>query len=214
MSKLVLGDCHVGNGRAAFPPLLAFLQAHEQVDELILNGDTLDLLWTNGRFTPDMSMLLSQLRRFSRVTWILGNHDQEVLQHQWALPPCVRLVPEGVYHLRDHGLSFTILHGHQADALVVQHPWLSRQSTRLHAWIYHCFGWDLQSWLRSFSAAQRKLEQQEESVRTDPRYKADFIISGHTHRPHQEGAYLNSGDWLAHRTYIQIEAGVVRLREA
>ncbi|OHD23649.1 MAG: hypothetical protein A2Y38_23410 [Spirochaetes bacterium GWB1_59_5] len=214
MSKLVLGDLHVGDGRAADLPLLAFLRAHEQVEELILNGDVLDLFWTEGVLTPDMLLLLNQLRRFQRVTWIVGNHDKPVLQHLSLLPPCVHLVPEGVYPLRDHGLDFTILHGHQADTLVVKHPWVARQLVRLHAWLYHCFGWDVQAWARSFASAQRALERQEESIRTDPRYKADIIISGHTHRPHQEGTYFNSGDWLCHRTYIEIDAGVVRLREA
>ena len=107
-----------------------------------------------------------------------------------------------------------MLHGHQADSLVTRWPRLAHWLTRVQAGAYHQFGWDLQTWARSFASAQRKLEAQEESIRTNPLYKADIIISGHTHRPHQEGTYFNSGDWLKHRTYIQIEAGAVSLQEA
>lgn len=45
----------------------------------------------------------------------------------------------------------------------------------------------------------------------------DYVVMGHSHSPvkkeFKSGIYINSGDWIIHNTYVEIETGTIELKK-
>jgi len=213
VNRAILGDLHIGDGRVEVARIRSAI-AVLQTQTLILNGDVLDLLYSDGELTREMEDFLAFLSTLPmEIIWILGNHDASVPRD--AIPSNVTVL-QMRYVFRVGTKRYCVTHGHQVDWFLQDHPRLSRWAIRLYAFAFRYLGLDLQSWVRRFAFAQRDLAHQEQECRARWGYMYDFLITGHTHRPSldEENRYANSGDWIAHGTIVYVDEAGVRLKEA
>ena len=81
------------------------------------------------------------------------------------------------------------------------------------------FGWNLAKWYAELKFNKRKIKRLWDIMELNN--DVDVLIVGHTHVPEvliwideeeEIKTYVNTGDWVSHATYVEIEDGVIRLR--
>lgn len=221
----VVSDLHLGSPVAdAGEELLAFLDFVASTDaDLCINGDGFDLL--HGDTTSILAASLPVVRRLRRlhdegrtVHYTLGNHDLALEHLLLDLP----IATSPFLNVRCGGALVRVEHGHGYDPFYARHPGLyelggrlGRPLLRLDADLY-----------RLWSSAQRWVDGRRRTAGGYPHHEAarsllgrgfDAVVLGHTHHPERthlgEGLFVNGGDWLTHRTVVEIAEGDVRLGE-
>jgi UDP-2,3-diacylglucosamine hydrolase len=229
---LLASDVHLGAVRSRRErTFLAWLEHAASVSSgIILNGDLFDF-WFEYRWgtTRGHEDVLALLRRVVAsgvpVTLMGGNHDwwggrflREEIGIEFLQDPVVRDI-SGRRTLLAHGdglgkgdsrylVMRTVLRGGLTRAAFGLLPpplgdriargvsrterkweeWGARQQARVNA---------LEAWA-------------EERLRQDP--ELELVVLGHTHHPQLREVvkgqwYVNSGDWVRHRTYVTLEVG-------
>jgi UDP-2,3-diacylglucosamine pyrophosphatase LpxH len=216
MKRVVISDTHLGSSFYRSSELLEFL-SEEKMDQLILAGDIIDFIKV-PTFTRNCARIIEAVQSKPDIVYIIGNHDE-------SLGRLVGTDFFGITFMRqlnfvDGDRSFRIEHGdrfttgplHVAAFVKI----LSVIQHMLESW----FKVDLTSWWIRRQLRKHKLRSVSAilSVNND----VDVFIMGHTHIPeaviwvHPDQTiktYVNSGDWVTHQTYVEIEDGRVRLRE-
>jgi len=162
--------------------------------------------------------VLSQIRHLSdkiQVIWIAGNHDgsAEIISHLLG----VRVMEQ--YILASGGKKFLIIHGHQFDDFINDHPFLT--------WLADAVYWVLQKLDRTHYIARLAKRRSKTFLRCAAKIRrgaqelagqlgCDAAICGHTHHASAEQGgprgYFNSGCWTeAPSTYLTIAQGRVKL---
>ena len=81
------------------------------------------------------------------------------------------------------------------------------------------FNIDVSTWFNNLKINKRKIKRLWDII--DLNNDVDVLIVGHTHIPEaviwideneKIKTYVNTGDWVSHATYVEINDGVVRLR--
>ena len=96
---------------------------------------------------------------------------------------------------------------------------------RIFGWLHPDFALGLGSKMSRSSRARRDLPDMRERKNAGltkyakeliTKGEADYVIMGHSHNPLvqsiRSGYYANSGDWICHRSYIEIIDGVINLK--
>jgi UDP-2,3-diacylglucosamine hydrolase len=229
---LVASDAHLGGA----PPhqeraFLSWLdQAGGSASWIVLNGDLFDF-WFEYRSgtTRGHGAVLTELRRIVDagvpVTLMGGNHDwwggsflRDEIGVEFLQEPIIREVA-GRRTLLAHGdglgrgdlgyhILRAILHGHVTRTLFGLLPpavgdRLARSVSRTgHHWDVYTDGHLARSAALEAWAVERLGREQD----------LEMIVLGHTHVPllervGQQQWYANTGDWVMHRSYLQLTCG-------
>jgi UDP-2,3-diacylglucosamine pyrophosphatase LpxH len=228
---LVISDLHLGNpASTAERRLVGFLDHAADIGASVcINGDGFDMLQTSFTRLVNSSLpVLSKLRRVQaaggRVYYVVGNHDI-VLEHFLENVLVFGMAP--FLNVRSGGRRIRVEHGHLYDPFFSRLPRLYSFSTRvaglalfLHKDVYRAWtaatevvdGWrrrragtDAVDFSASHEAAEMLLGR-----------GFDVVVFGHTHNAEEitlpSGTYINAGDWMKGRTYVDIDHGEVTLR--
>ncbi len=226
LDALVISDLHLGSDNCQAKPAAAFLQAlldgAPRTHRLIINGDVFDSI-DFRRLKKSHWKVLSQIRHLSdklEVIWIAGNHDgsADIVSHLLG----VKVVEE--YILRSGGEKILIVHGHQFDDFINDHPILT--------WLADTAYWLLQKLDRTHHIARLAKRRSKTFVRCSNKIRdgarrlaqsrhCTMVLCGHTHHaesipaaPQMPVAYHNSGCWTeTPATYLTIRRGYVEAHE-
>jgi UDP-2,3-diacylglucosamine pyrophosphatase LpxH len=218
---IIISDLHLGSDNAQVAALREFLDRirHGELPtrELILNGDVFDS-HDFRRLKRNHWKVLSLLRRMSDdlpITWINGNHDgpAEVISSLIG----VEFAEE--HELTSGGRKVLVLHGHQFDTFLDDHPVITRAADLLYR--------VLQRVDPSFSVARRAKRASKTFLRCAAQVQAralayaakkgcDAVCCGHTHLEAETAdgtlGYFNSGCWTELPCgYLSVSEGQVAL---
>jgi len=221
LDAVIVSDIHLGADNCEAKPLANLLEAILAGDiatrSLIINGDVFDSI-DFRRLRKTHWKILSLIRHLSdkiEVVWIAGNHDgsADIISHLLG----VDVVNE--YLLVSGGRKMLILHGHQFDDFIDDHPVLT--------WLADGIYWALQQIDRThyvarlakrrskiFVHAVEKIERGALALAKQRGCQA--VICGHTHHSaaRESGPvhYYNSGCWTERPSaYLTVCNGVVEL---
>jgi UDP-2,3-diacylglucosamine hydrolase len=222
----MVSDVHLegdGDRQRAFVGWLDALQA----DELFLVGDVFHHWWGFADGTVfeayrDVCLALERVRaRVSRLVVVPGNHDFHLgpfFTHTLAAD--VR----GPHAIDLGGVPFWIEHGDGADGTLryalARRALRSRPFGRVVETIGPRGAWPLLRGLAGASAARRTPPDglvAAQKALADRRIAegARVVVMGHSHVPADEergaGRYVNLGDWVEHRTWLEVDDGVPRV---
>ena len=219
MKRVVISDLHIGSTHCREEDLLHFIQTVE-CDELILAGDVVDFIKIPS-FTSKTADLLKNLSRFKKVIYIIGNHDHSLASF------IDRTISNIEFHHRyefmDGNRKFRIEHGDQYDTSFwhqYTEGFLIKLISVFQDWIERTWDVDLATWWANRKIKKRKLIRIWDIINLNN--DVDVFIMGHSHTPEAViwvdedeniKTYINSGDWVAHTTYVSIENGVTRLKK-
>src|SRR5262245_16839298 len=200
---IIISDLHLGSEASQVWALRSFLEQIKSgrlpTEELILNGDVFDSHDFRRLKKPHWKVL-SLLRSMSddiRISWINGNHDgpAEIISSLIG----VRFAEEYVLH--SGGKRILVLHGHQFDTFIDNHPiitWCADQAYRVLQHLDPSFRM-ARSAKRASKTFLRCSEQIERGARKHAMEKhCDAVCCGHTHLELErfgDVSYFNSGCW-------------------
>jgi UDP-2,3-diacylglucosamine hydrolase len=227
---LVISDLHLGNpASTARSRLLDFLDwvAHSGAS-VCINGDGFEILQTSfTRLAADAVPVLDKLRKVlssgGRVYYVVGNHDI-VLEH-FLEDFLVELSP--FLNVCSGDARIRIEHGHIYDPFFARYPDLYELSTRLAGFVLFLSKDTYKIWteLQTRLDGRRRRLAGGDVVAISYGHEAadmllhrgfDTVVFGHTHRPEVaelgNGTYINCGNWLRDRTYVDIDHGRATLK--
>jgi len=217
---VILSDLHLGSPACQALQLSLFLQrfvnGSYRARELILNGDVFDSM-DFRRLKKHHWKVLSLLRKLSssiRITWVCGNHDgpSEIISHLLGVTVVDRHI------IRSGSKKALVLHGHQFDEFVEEHPGITWLADTVYRFLQHI---DRTHRVARFAKVNSKVFLRcVEKVRLGAiehahGYSASVVCCGHTHHAEiVDGSiqYANSGSWTESPcTYLSVADGSVRL---
>lgn len=220
-----ISDVHLGTPECQTDRLISFLRKIE-CEHLYLVGDIFDFMALRRRwFWPQahndiVQMLLRKAGAGTRITFIPGNHDEELRQYAGYGFGGVEILREA-RHTTPDGKTFLVRHGDEYDGLL----YYAHMAYWLFSWIYvllfivnrlcnsirRWLGWQrasISGWLmRRANAVFGNGARLRELTLSDARSQGvDGVICGHTHLPEirtDEGfLFMNCGDWVEHCTAL------------
>lgn len=220
-----ISDVHLGTPECQAERLLAFLRQVE-CEHLYLVGDIVDFMaLRRSWFWPQahndvVQKLLRKARKGTRITFIPGNHDEDLRQFCGHTFGNISLERE-VLHTTVDGRVFLVHHGDEFDGLLAYVDmvlWLAgwiyvmlfrinRACNGVRAW----FGWgrtSMTGWmLRKINAVAGNDARARLLIAKDAKGRqVDGVVCGHSHVPEVldiEGVrYMNCGDWVEHCTAL------------
>ena len=230
-----ISDIHLGTRHAQVSELLDFLRLVD-CKYLYIVGDFIDgwelkFRWHwRDEYNVLIQKLLRKSRKYTKVIYITGNHDEFIGQFIGLRFGSVTLAKE-VIHVGADGKKYLVIHGHQADGLTHFNHLLEKLGSHLYNWILdfnHYFNrvrrvlgfgyWSLAAYLKSKAkSAVKFVSEYEITLATLARNRqADGVICGHIHRAEIKQIdgiqYLNCGDWVESCTaLIEDFDGKIRL---
>lgn len=215
MKRLIISDTHIGSKFYKKEELLKLLRTKEY-DQLILNGDIIEFLKV-PTFTPLALEIARAIEYSKEIIYVVGNHDAALVEFVGQELGGVKFVEE--YCFREGNRNFRIEHGDKYEAGLVHRKYIMKLISIIQDFFERTFDLDLTSWLTNRKIEKRKLKKLWDIIGIND--DVDVLIIGHLHIPEvviwideneKIKTYVNSGDWVQHATYIEINDGVVRLR--
>ena len=227
----VVSDLHIGNpASTASGRILPFLDHVADLGgSLCINGDGFDMLQTSfkriaGSGVPVLAALDRIKDRGGDVFYVVGNHDL-VLEHFLDSILTIHLSP--FLNVASGDARIRIEHGHLYDPFFAQYPDLYELATHLaglalflRADVYRAWTWCADRMDRR----RRRLAGDDITAASYCHGAAemllgrgfDAVLFGHTHNAEKvqmpSGLYVNCGNWLRGRTFVEIDHGKVELR--
>lgn len=226
MRAAMISDAHLqGLDDPAQHRLVALLDGLE-TDHLYLLGDLFHFWWgfpdaVFSEFVPVLAALDRLRRRGVPVTFVPGNHDFAVgpyLVDELGIEVC------SAHRRSIDGVAFHLAHGDEADrsrtyaltrAVLRSRAFdLAMRSLgprRAYALLSRLAG---SSRMRGGDAGPL-LAAQQTWARRELAAGAEVVVMGHVHVPlvlrEAQGTIVHLGDWVEHRTWLEVEGGRVRL---
>jgi UDP-2,3-diacylglucosamine pyrophosphatase LpxH len=215
VKRLIISDTHIGSKFYKKKNLLEFLKTSDY-DQLILNGDIIEFLKV-PTFTSIALEILKAVDHSKEIIYVVGNHDVALANFIGQDLYGIKFVDE--YCFEESGRIFKIEHGDKYETGLVHRKHFMRFISIFQDFLERTFNVDLSSWLTNLKIKKRKLKKLWDIM--DENVDVDVLVLGHLHIPEvviwideneNIKTYVNSGDWVQHATYIEINDGVVRLR--
>jgi len=215
VKRLVISDTHIGSRFCRKKELLELIRTAEY-DQLILNGDIIEFLKV-PTFTPLALDIIKSIDYTKDIIYVVGNHDVALANFVGQDLHGVRFVNE--YCFEESGRIFRVEHGDKYETGLVHRKNIMRFISLFQDFLERAFNIDLASWLTNLKIKKRKLKKLWDIM--DINDDVDVLVIGHLHIPEvviwidedeNIKTYVNSGDWVQHATYVEINDGVVRLR--
>jgi len=199
---IFLSDLHLGSPLFKSEDAIIRLLQNEY-DKIFLVGDIVDD-WEDNvpSIVSKYNRLIFCINSLSNVVILKGNHDPEI--------GVLRTIFPAADVFDDYELEGNIMvtHGHRFS----KEPW---RMTFCIFYMFERIGINLKAfarWIRSWFYDKNELTLPEEKD-TVAHYKADYdyVVMGHTHIPKivpgAECTYVNCGDWVCSKTYVEYEDG-------
>ena len=215
MKRLIISDTHIGSRFCRKDELIQMLQGNSY-DQLILNGDIIEFLKI-PTFTSLVIDLMNSVDFSREIIYIIGNHDISLSGFIGKTFKNVKFVKE--YCFEENGRSFRIEHGDKYESGIVHSRPLMKIISVFQDVLEKLFNLNLSEWYSRLKFNRRKVRRLWDIM--DLNSDVDVLIVGHTHVPEvliwideeeKIKTYVNTGDWVTHATYVEINDGVVRLR--
>jgi UDP-2,3-diacylglucosamine pyrophosphatase LpxH len=215
MKRLIISDTHIGSRYYNKRELLNLLK-NKEYDQLILNGDIIEFLKI-PTFTKEALEIAAAIDYSKEIIYVVGNHDialAEIIGQEFY---GIKFVEE--YCFEEGGRKFRVEHGDKYESGLVHRKNIMKIISLFQDILERVFEIDLSSWLTNLKLKKRKLKKLWNII--DANDDVDVLVVGHMHIPevviwidHEENikTYVNSGDWVQHATYVEINDGVIRLR--
>ena len=216
MRRIVISDTHIGSNFYRSNELLEFLRT-QQMDQLILAGDIIDFIKIPN-LTRNCAKIFDAIGEKTDVVYIVGNHDESLAG--WIGSDIFGIKFTRALEFTESGRTFRIEHGDRYTTGPIHTAALVKVISVLQSLLESWFSVDLTSWWVRRQLRKHKLRSV--SAILNVNNDVDVFIMGHTHIPevviwvHADQSiktYVNSGDWVTHMTYVEIDDGKVRLRE-
>ncbi|MEY3943243.1 MAG: hypothetical protein RLZZ133_933 [Pseudomonadota bacterium] len=214
-----ISDIHLGTSGCKAEFLLDFLRVNES-DQLYLVGDIVDgwqlkrgWYWKQSH-NDVVQKVLRKARKGTKVTYIVGNHD-EVLREFLGLRFGEILIENEVVHELRDGRRLWVTHGDLFDGVIQYAKWLAYLGDTAYTmalkvndhfnYLRHKMGmsyWSLSQYLKHrVKNAVSFITAFEEALTTEARRRGyDGVVCGHIHRPEireiDGTLYCNDGDWV------------------
>jgi UDP-2,3-diacylglucosamine pyrophosphatase LpxH len=215
MKRLIVSDTHIGSRFCRKDELLSLLK-NKNYDQLILNGDIIEFLKVPS-FAPIVVEIARNIDLTKEIIYIIGNHDISLSGFIGKQFKNVKFMKE--YSFEEGGRKFRIEHGDKYDKGIVHQRILMKIISSFQDALELIFGWNLATWYAELKFNKRKIKRLWEIMELNN--DVDVLIVGHTHVPEvliwideeeEIKTYVNTGDWISHATYVEIDDGVIRLR--
>jgi len=215
VKRLIISDTHIGSRFCRKEELLELLKSRDY-DQLILNGDIIEFLKV-PTFTPLALEIIEAIDYNKDIIYVVGNHDVALANLIGQNLYGVEFVED--YCFEEHGRIFRVEHGDKYETGLVHRKHTMKFISLIQDFLERTFSIDLTSWLTNLKIKKRKLKKLWDII--DMNNDIDVLIMGHLHIPEvviwidedeKIKTYVNSGDWVQHATYIEVNDGVVRLR--
>ena len=215
MKRVVISDTHIGTKFYKSEELLKFLK-NETYDELILAGDIIDFIKIPV-FSERCLEILSSIDYSKRIIYVVGNHDESLVGVIGKKLLGIEFLKR--YDFEESGRKFRVEHGDVYDKGVIHNRIFVKFLSVIQNILEFTFNFDFTTWWTEIQIKKHKLRSIIHILRHHP--KIDVFIMGHTHIPEaiiwvnedeKIKTYINSGDWVTHKTYVTIVDGVARLR--
>jgi UDP-2,3-diacylglucosamine pyrophosphatase LpxH len=212
MATLLVSDLHIGDGKSKYLDFLAYLEKTENIDKLVLVGDTFDF-WVSGLDNclelgkPLIDYVVSRFGH-DNLHILVGNHDASLFFLRDTLPFIHKSLRFPV------GDKIAVcLHGNVLD----DNPYLKTRFSHYMAWFINKFD----AWAKIDT--RKSLVSLSERIKDDPYDKViadyeqkiadvfdgkfDYVITGHTHlfpyiKKLNNLIYFNIGDSMQHSTLL------------
>lgn len=220
-----ISDLHLGTRFCRTDLLLDFLDAVD-CDHLFLVGDIVDgwrlrrsWFW-DGPHNQVVQAILAKAAAGTRVTWVIGNHDECLMAYAGLAFGGIELVRESEHELAD-GRRFLIVHGDAFDMVVRYAKGVAllgdvayNLALRVNRWLNVArrrLGlpyWSLSAYLKQrVKEAVDFINRFERAVTDEARRRGyDGVVCGHIHhadiRETDGVVYANDGDWVESCTAI------------
>lgn len=222
-----ISDVHLGTKHSQADLLLNFLRDVE-CEHLYLVGDIIDgwalkrrWVWPQAH-SDVIQKLLRKARKGTRLTYVLGNHDEFVRKFlPLAMGDSIDIVNEHTF-ISKHGKHFLVTHGDFFDSITMTKKWLAkfgdvsyemllrmnRPINTFRRLIGYKRFWSLSNFAKqNLKKAVMYIDDYESILVTEAKRRDfDGVICGHIHKAEHkdlEGvAYLNCGDWVESCTFI------------
>jgi len=216
MKRVIISDTHIGSRFYKADQLLEFLKSIEY-DQIILAGDIIDFIRIPV-FTERCMEVLSSVDRSKDVIYVVGNHDESLVGLVGKKIMGIKFVNK--YEFNEGGRKFRVEHGDSYDEGWLHKKLFVKFISMMQSLLEIIFDFDFTTWWTKRYMQKHKLR----TIINILRYNddVDVFIMGHTHNPEaliwidtdqQIKTYINSGDWVTHQTYVDINDGVARLRK-
>ena len=215
MKRIIISDTHIGSKFYREKELYDFLDS-EDYNQLILNGDIIEFLKI-PTFTQNCMEIVKKVDYSKEIIYIIGNHDIALAQFSNKEMFGVRFAEE--YEFEDGGRKFRIEHGDKYEKGIVHYRTVMKIISVFQDFLERYFNVDVSTWFNNLKINKRKIKRLWDII--DLNNDVDVLIVGHTHIPEaviwideneKIKTYVNTGDWVSHATYVEINDGVVRLR--
>lgn len=215
MKRLIISDTHIGSRFCRKEELLELLSSRDY-DQLILNGDIIEFLKV-PTFTPMALKIIEAIDYSKDIIYVVGNHDVALANLIGQELHGVSFVED--YSFEEHGRIFRVEHGDKYETGLVHRKYAMKFISLMQDFLERTFSIDLTSWLTNLKIKKRKLKKLWDII--DMNNDVDVLIMGHLHIPEvviwidedeNIKTYVNSGDWVQHATYVEVNDGVIRLR--
>ena len=214
-----ISDIHLGTSGCKADFLLDFLRVNES-DQLYLVGDIVDgwqlkrgWYWKQSH-NDVVQKILRKARKGTKVTYIVGNHDEALREFLGMRFGEILIENEAVHELRD-GRRLWITHGDLFDGVIQYAKCLAYLGDTAYTmalkvndhfnYLRHKMGmsyWSLSQYLKHrVKNAVSFITAFEEALTTEARRRGyDGVVCGHIHRPEireiDGTLYCNDGDWV------------------
>jgi UDP-2,3-diacylglucosamine pyrophosphatase LpxH len=214
-----ISDIHLGTSGCKAEFLLDFLRVNES-DQLYLVGDIVDgwqlkrgWYWKQSH-NDVVQKVLRKARKGTKVTYIVGNHDEVLREFLGLRFGEILIENEAVHELRD-GRRLWVTHGDLFDGVIQYAKWLAYLGDTAYTvalkvndhfnYLRHKMGmsyWSLSQYLKHrVKNAISFITAFEEALTTEARRRGyDGVVCGHIHRPEireiDGTLYCNDGDWV------------------
>jgi len=215
LKRLVISDTHIGSKFYKEKELYDFLES-EEYDQLILNGDIIEFLKI-PMFTKGCLEIIKGIDYTKEIIYIIGNHDRAMANFSGGELFGIKFMNE--YEFEEAGRKFRIEHGDVYEKGIVHYRTVMKFISVFQDFLERYFNLDVSTWFNNLKINKRKIKRLWDII--DLNSDVDVLIVGHTHIPEaviwideneKIKTYVNSGDWVSHSTYVEINDGVVRLR--
>jgi UDP-2,3-diacylglucosamine pyrophosphatase LpxH len=187
-----------------------------EYDQLILNGDIVEFLKI-PTFTNRVVEILKAINYNKEIIYVIGNHDKAFGNFAGKEIFGVKFVDE--YEFEEKGRKFRIEHGDKYEKGIIHYRTVMKIVSIFQDFLERYFDVDVSTWFNNLRINKRKIKRLWDII--DLNNDVDVLIIGHTHIPEaviwideneKIKTYVNSGDWVSHATYVEINDGIVRLR--
>ncbi|WP_421869129.1 UDP-2,3-diacylglucosamine diphosphatase [Motiliproteus sp.] len=230
-----ISDTHLGTKGCQAEKLARFLKKNS-CDQLYLVGDIIDgWRMRKGGYWPQshtnvIRRILTLAKRGTRVTYVIGNHDEFLRRYDEESFGNIALTNEAIHQTAD-GRELLVIHGDQFDTVVRCHKWVAHlgdvayesllvvnrwynQLRRLLGYEY----WSLSAFLKhKVKRAVSYITDYEEILAHECRRRGlHGVVCGHIHHPEMrtidEIEYLNCGDWVEScSALVELDDGQIQL---